>query len=88
MKARQIILGAGAVLLLGAATPVFASPEPVAGDTIIDKAGDWLATVGKSKTDKQIILADRRTHRISHRMKHALEKTNRKARKEISNAGQ
>ena len=88
MKARQVILGAIAAFIVGAAAPVFAEPQPIAGDTIIDKAGDWLATVGRSKTDKQIILADRRTHRISHRMKHALEKTNHEAQEAISKAGQ
>ena len=88
MKARHVVVGAVAALMVGAAAPVFAQPQSVAGDSIIDKAGDWLATLGKSKTDKQIILADRHTKRIARRMSHVLEKTNHEAEEEIANAGQ
>lgn len=86
MKARQRVIGIVAALVVGAASPVFASESAGARDSIIDKVGDWFATVGKSDVDKQIILADRRTKRIMRHTQHELEESNQKAREEIGAA--
>ena len=86
MKIRKAIMGIMAVLMVAAAVPVFASESSGARDSIIDKVGDWFATIGKSDVDKQIIIADRRTKRILRHTQHELEETNKKARKAIGTA--
>ena len=86
MKARKMIIGIIAVLIFASAVPVFASESTGAQDSIVDKVGDWFATIGKSQADKQIIIADRRTKRILRHTRHELEETNEQAQKEVGTA--
>ena len=86
MQARQIVVGIAAVLMAGAATPVFGSEQSCSQNSAIDKIGDWWATMGKSDTDKQMILADRCTKRVLRHTQHELEESNREARKQIHHA--
>lgn len=86
MKVGKYLVGVVAALSLSAAVPVFASEQSCSQDAIIDKIGDWLATLGKSEMDKQMVLADRCTKRVLRHTKHELEEANEKAGKEIGKA--
>lgn len=78
------------VLVLGivfCAVPSKVYAGGVAEDSIIDKAGDWMATLGKSPEDKDMILAQRRAERAAKRMKDAMNKSADKAGKEMEKMG-
>jgi hypothetical protein len=65
MKNLKILL---AVLILLSALPAYAQSGSnayggSAGDTILDKTGDWFATVGKSQEEKYRIKVERRAAR-------------------------
>ena len=68
------------------AVPVWAASQ----DTMLDKASDWFATIGKDDSEKQMILAERRAGRAARRFEkdiaegaHKAEKGVRKMGKEI-----
>ena len=58
-------------------------------DTILDKTGDWFATIGKSESDANIIVAQRKANRVAARMqagmKQAAEDMNRQMKKAFGN---
>jgi hypothetical protein len=55
----------------------------VSQDSVVDKAGDWFATLGKSGSEKDQILIQRRSERIAKRMQKAVEDGSKKAGKEM-----
>jgi hypothetical protein len=50
------------MLILAAA---FTAVPAYAEDSILDKAGDWIATVGKSPAEEDRILLERKTERVA-----------------------
>ena len=79
MRNRWIVGLALAGVLVGTATPAWASS---ANDTAIDRVGDWLATVGKSGTEKDAAIAQRKATRTAKRA----EEMARKQAKAAGNA--
>ena len=71
-------------LLVGTSAPVWASN---ASDTAIDRVGDWLATVGKSGTEKDAALAQRKAERAAKRAQQMARKQAKQAGREMSKAG-
>ena len=57
------------------------------GDSITDKASDWLATVGKSPEERDVILAQRRADRMAKRFGEAMKSGSEKAGKEMKKMG-
>jgi hypothetical protein len=84
---KKLLLG---MLVLAA---VFTAVPAHAEDSVIDKAGDWIATVGKSPEEKDRILLERRTDRATKALGKALndgaesaDKSARKLGKELEGA--
>ena len=69
-------------LVAGPTTSAMAGSD-VSQDSVVDKAGDWFATLGKSGADKDQILIQRRTERIAKRMQKAVKEGSEKAGKEM-----
>ena len=65
---KKLFLG---MLILVAA---FAAVPAYAEDSVLDKAGDWIATVGKSPAEKDRILLERRSDRVAKEFKKGAEK--------------
>ncbi len=63
---------------------LFAMPV-YAQDNVIDKIGDWAATVGKDEPQKSMILSQRRADRAAKRAQKELEKTSKQAAKSAKN---
>ncbi|MDP8261786.1 MAG: hypothetical protein P9M13_00605 [Candidatus Ancaeobacter aquaticus] len=93
---KRVVLGLVAVLFLVTALPAFAARgedkgadqkayEHASDESIFNRTGDWFATIGKSKEEKQKIKAERKTKRAAKRAeKKAMKKkkdTEREARK-------
>ncbi len=57
-------------------------------DSVVDKAGDWFATLGKESNEKDQILMQRRAERIAKRMQGAIKNESKAAGKEMKKAGQ
>ena len=57
-------------------------------DSIVDKAGDWMATIGKSPEEKDQIIAQRKTDRVAKRIAEAMREGGRQAGKEMEKLGQ
>ncbi len=80
-----------AAVLLASAL-IFAAPSAsyaagIAEDSVIDKAGDWFAVMGKPENEKELIIADRRAARASDRMEKALRAEAKKAGREMEKLG-
>ena len=56
-------------------------------DTIIDKAGDWMATMGKSPEDRDAILTERKADRVAKRLRKAIDDSAKKAGNEMEKIG-
>ena len=50
------------------------APAAQAKDTMADKTGDWFATLGKSKNEKNKILAKRHLKRVGDELKQGFKK--------------
>ena len=74
-----------AAALVMTAAPVYAA-QGVAGENVITKAGDWFATMGKSETERTVILAQRRTARATRQAQHEANKTAKRAEKSAQGA--
>ena len=59
------------MLILAAA---FTTVPAYAEDSMLDKAGDWIATVGKAPAEKDQILLQRRTERVAKAFKKGANK--------------
>jgi hypothetical protein len=78
-----------AVALIFGALPVFADNYKAQGnayaygkeDSILDKVSDWVATLGKSESEKDEILTERRLDRAMKRGAQAFKKSSKKASK-------
>ncbi len=55
-----------------AAPPV--TTTPARADSLADRIGDWFATMGKSETDREAILVERRTKRAAQQAGEAIER--------------
>lgn len=83
-----------AVFIFGA-LPVFADTDSAQGnayaygqeDSILDKVSDWVATIGKSGSDKEEVLAERRLDRAMKRTSQAFKKSSKKASKAMKEFG-
>ncbi len=69
---KKLFLG---MLILAAA---FAAVPAYAEDSVLDKAGDWIATVGKSPAEKDQILLERRADRVAKEFKKSADKMGKK----------
>ena len=87
MKGFKRAVGVLLVLALMGAPAVVYAADAIAQDTVVDKVGDWMATLGKSGTDKDAILAQRKAERAAARTKRMAEKQAKKAQKEAEKAG-
>ncbi|HEX9780669.1 MAG TPA: hypothetical protein VGB20_05575 [bacterium] len=82
---RVAVALACAMMLIGA--PAVMAASQVAQDTVVDKVGDWMATIGKSGTEKDAALAQRKAERTAARVAKAAEKQAKKAGKQMEQAG-
>jgi len=57
-------------------------------DTALDQMGDWFATLGKSGTEKDQILMQRKADRLKHFMERKAEKAGKEAEKGAEEAAQ
>jgi len=57
------------------------------GDSITDKASDWLATIGKSPEERDVIIAQRKADRMAKRFGEAMKSTAEKTGKEMKKMG-
>ena len=57
------------------------------GDTIVNKASDWFATIGKSPEDRDVIIQQRRMDRAAKRLGEAMKSGSKKAGKEMEKMG-
>lgn len=68
------------------ATPInFAYAGP-ADDNVLDKAGDWAATIGKQGVEKDQILATRKADRMKKRAEIEAKKAAKKAERDAKKA--
>lgn len=58
----------------------------VAADNVLDKASDFVATIGKSDTDKKVVLAQRKAERAKKRAVQQAEKAKKMAMKKAEEA--
>ena len=88
MRTTRIAVGMGLVMLLAAATPavVYAATN-VAQDSVVDRIGDWFATVGKSGIEKQSVLTQRQMARAAKRTGQAVHQQARQAQRGAESAG-
>ena len=56
-------------------------------DTIIDKAGDWFATLGKSGQEKDQIISERQMDRVAKRLGQAINGESKKAGQQMDKLG-
>lgn len=57
-----------------------------AGDSIIDKAGDWWATRGRQEPEKSLILTQRQTERAAKRAEKEMKKASHQMKKDMNKA--
>lgn len=76
------------VLGMGIATqPVQAAEMVGQQDTVIDRIGDWFATLGKSGMEKDAILTQRKADRLTKRAEQRAREGAKKAERELNQAG-
>jgi len=77
------------VIMLSVSVPVYALPDAassIAQDNVVDKVGDWAATIGKSGIEKDKILAERKATRVAKKAERKAKKAAREAEKEARKA--
>jgi hypothetical protein len=64
------------VFLVGSVFAFWAKASAASGaeDSIVDKIGDWFATVGKPENEKNMIIAERKMQRAAKRIKSEMTK--------------
>lgn len=77
---KKFVFALLAGLMLVTSTPMVG--VAYAEDTVVDKVGDWVATMGKSGMEKDQILLERRMDREAKRASKAMKK----AGKDLKNA--
>ncbi len=75
------------IMVVCALLPVSAYAAYNTQDSVIDKASDWAATLGKSPEDRDMILTQRRAERAAKRLREAMQKSSKKAGKALEKAG-
>ena len=87
-KGMRMLVGFLIVVGLGTTATVPAHAAQVgSGDTVVDRVGDWFATMGKSGLDKGSILAQRRTERAAKRMEQAVHRSTRQVERSVRDTG-
>ncbi len=87
MKSRRAMVGLlVAAMMTGVAAPAFAA-QSVGQDTVVDRVTDWFATMGKSGSEKNSIIAQRRMARATKRTERAVSREADKAGKQVEGAG-
>ena len=87
MRTTRIPVGIGLVMLLTVATPAVYAAQNVMQDSVVDRIGDWFATVGKSGMEKQTVLTQRQMARAAKRTGHAVHQQARQAQQDLEAAG-
>lgn len=93
---KKILAAILVVLFTATSVPVYAAPfgekgpsstavENASSDSVIDRVGDWIATRGKSQSEKDQILLQRRTERAAKRVQKAAENAQKEMAKEAKN---
>jgi hypothetical protein len=86
MKKLIVLLLVVAVTLT--AVPAFAaqrgSMEGITEDSVIDRAGDWITTRGKSPEEAKALIAERKARRVERKAKKRAEKAKKRAEKEAA----
>ena len=82
MRKALVVIVSAVVITCGA--PVY---NAYAGDNILDKTGDVIATIGKKGAEKDAAKAERRAKRDAKRAEKAARKEAKKAAKDIDKAG-
>lgn len=59
----------------------------IAEDNVIEKLGDWLATVGKSEEDRDAMVAERQADRAAERLRKMLKKESKAVEKKMKKFG-
>jgi len=94
---KRIFIVAFALLFIFSLTPVFAARggekgaseeayEHASDEAIFHRVGDWFSTIGKSKEEKEAIIAERRAKRAEKRAEKELKKRERVTEKETKKA--
>lgn len=60
--------------------------ERASDDAVFHRVGDWFATIGKNKEEKQAIIAERKAKRAAARVKKQAEKAKKEAEKKAKEA--
>ena len=87
MRTTRIAVGMGLVMLLAVATPAVYAAQNVTQDSIVDRIGDWFATVGKSGMEKQMVVTQRQMARAAKRTGQAVHQQARQAQRGVETAG-
>ena len=84
---RKKMIGIVSIVVVCALMPVNAHAAYNTQDSVIDKASDWAATLGKTPEDRDMILTQRRAERAAKRLREAMQKSSKKAGKALEKAG-
>ncbi|MFC1667724.1 hypothetical protein ACFL0P_07720 [Candidatus Omnitrophota bacterium] len=60
--------------------------EHASDEAVFNRVGDWFSTVGKSKEEKEAIIAERKAKRAAKRAEKEAKKAKKKAEKEAKKA--
>jgi len=87
---RKFLAAALLIAFAGACVPAFVYAADGSGmeDTVIDKASDWIAVLGKPEDEKEAILAERRADRAAKRLEQAMKKVGKRAEKKMKKFGE
>jgi glycosyltransferase involved in cell wall biosynthesis len=86
---KKLLAAALLIAFAGACVPayVYAADSSGMEDTVIDKASDWIAVLGKSEDEMEAILAERRADRAAERLSKAMRQAGKKAEKKMKKFG-
>ena len=93
---RRVVKLVVAVSLVLGAAPLYAAKdnqgasatayERASDEAIFHRVGDWFATIGKSKEDKQAVIAEHRAKRMAKQAQKELEKQAKTAQRGVEQA--
>jgi hypothetical protein len=99
MKTGRIVMGMLLAGLISSSAPVLAADGGQSGasasayqhasdQAVFNRIGDWFATLGKSGSEKDSILIQRRTSRAARRTQRTIEHQAKQAEKGLREAGE
>ena len=86
---KKFLAAALVIAFAGAFVPscLYAAEGAGMEDTVIDKASDWIAVLGKPADEKDSILAERRADRAAKRLEKSMTKAGKTAEKKMKKFG-